>query len=191
MTHDNKNEQHGNNGNNGNKVETLTVGSVNFAPTPLSPTLMQEHIEGIMDAGSKNPPTPVLATANDTEPKLTIGYILQQMEKIRADSGHIHEALIRLQEMAPHAPSQYAQDSASEAKAKAINAVITAREATNQKLLDMYNTMYQDIKPESTLTRSDALSDLLSAVRHVADAGAWSEDFSTEIEGAIRKIFIQ
>jgi len=89
----------------------------------------------------------VKESAVDGGPALSVGYILSQMEKIRADSGYITEAFTNLSRITSHPPTLHASDTGATAKAEAIGDIVKAREATNQKLLSMYERMYDEIKP--------------------------------------------
>ena len=72
---------------------------------------------------------------------------LKRIEEIQHDNGHIYQALATLEKIpsnhsdAPGSP----EDVAGSAKAMAVAQVIECREATNQKLLDFYMTLYQNL----------------------------------------------
>ena len=105
----------------------------------------------IVDANLPEAPTlPETPTTGEIKnPELTIGYILGQMERIRADSKYIYEALKQISQIKTHEPSLNAHDIGSQAKAEAIGTIVNSREMTNQKLLDMYSKMYDDMKPSN------------------------------------------
>lgn len=95
-------------------------------------------------------PTQNAGTAETAEMP-TVAYILQQLDAIRQDNAHIHEALESLLAMsdgesgAPHSPG----NDLGPAKAAAIADVVKCRETTNQKLIDFYVRLYEDCKPQT------------------------------------------
>jgi len=96
----------------------------------------------------ETPTLPKTPTVSETKtPELTIGYILSQMEKIHADNKYIYEAITQVSAIKTHEPSMNAADYGSQSKADAIGIIVSSRETTNQKLLDMYNKMYEDLRP--------------------------------------------
>ncbi len=72
--------------------------------------------------------------------------ILKRIEEIQNDNGHIYQALSTLEKIpsirsdVPGAP----EDSAGCAKARAIAEIVKIREATNQKLLDFYMSLFRE-----------------------------------------------
>jgi len=80
-------------------------------------------------------------------PEEIVMYIMGQMEKIRSDNTYILEAFRQLNDMANHPPIAHASSDAAFAKAQAVGEIVKSREATNQKLLSMYERMYGDFKP--------------------------------------------
>ena len=116
--------------------------------------------DGNIIADANLPEAPALPEASTTgeikNPELTIGYVLGQIERIRADNKYIYEALKQISEIKTHEPSMNAADYASQAKAEAVGVIVNSRETTNQKLLDMYGKMYDDMKPSNaTSTAKD------------------------------------
>ena len=103
--------------------------------------IVDKNVNIVKDAAA------IIKTAGDGGPVLSVGYILGQMEKIRADSGYITEAFTNLGKITTHPPTMNAADLGASAKAEAIGDIVKAREATNQKLLSMYERMYDEIKP--------------------------------------------
>ncbi len=127
--------------------------------------------------------------SNTTEPKekLTINYILNQIEQIVKDTEYIHNALKQLAAMPTSAPG----DIAGQEKAKAIGEIVRSRETTNQQILRLYGKMYDDLNPREGNTKNKALemlseivkegsfyeseqgaevlSDILDTVRHIED----------------------
>lgn len=77
-------------------------------------------------------------TANTTT-KYTLDYVLEQIEKIQADTEHIKSAISGL--------SQNIQDP-SGSRADAFDGAVKSRETTNQRLISFYEKMYDDLKPK-------------------------------------------
>ena len=88
-------------------------------------------------------------TKTTTKPKdkLTINYVLNQIEQIVKDNEYIHNALEQLALMPKSDPG----DIAGQEKAKAIGDIVRCRETTNQQALRLYEKMYDDLKPQSVI----------------------------------------
>ena len=98
---------------------------------------------------------------NETPQKLTMEYLLQKIEEISKDQPYISEAISALEFVNSGGPG----DIGAQAKAHALGEIIKAREATNQKLLSLYEKMYEDIKPikeSMQLARFAKLQELFS-----------------------------
>ena len=80
--------------------------------------------------------------------KMTLDYVLGQIEKIAADTAHLKSAFEVLEKMDdgdsgdPGCPGNIL----GQAKAQAIADVVRSREATNQQLIAFYQKMYDDLK---------------------------------------------
>ena len=83
-----------------------------------------------------------------SEQKLSMNYVLEQMEKIMAETEYLHSTIAALHEMGPAAGPG---DLTGQAKAEALATVVKCRETTNQKMLSMYEKMYDDLKPEKPM----------------------------------------
>ena len=92
-----------------------------------------------------------LSQSGGDMPNLSINYILAQMERIAADTKYIESALEKLGNMAlPDAP--VSSNISGHSAAQAIGNIIVSRETTNQRLLQMYERMYDDLsKGQETL----------------------------------------
>ena len=128
--------------------------------------------------------------ANAAGPEMTPAYILSQMEKIRADNAYIYEALMSVREIKPHAPSMNAADYASQGKAEAIGDTVKAREATNLKLLSMYERMYAD---HFSNKKTDAIDEAkLNTLREIMDKlieNDAAETFAPSLNEVFKNIF--
>lgn len=98
--------------------------------------------------------------AKSAQPELTVGYILQQIEKIQQDNEHIYKALETLSAVVS---GQGPGDVAGEGKAKGIADTVKCRETTNQKLIAFYEKLYDDVKPPKS-TKETALEIISQAV---------------------------
>ena len=124
-------------------------------------------------------------TATMPEEKLTIDYILNQIEQIVKDTEYLRNALEHLALMPNSAPG----DIAGQEKAKAIGDIVRCRETTNQQALKLYEKMYDDLNPKEESTKNkvidmisemakklsfsepeqgaEAISNILDAIRHI------------------------
>jgi len=90
--------------------------------------------------------------------KLTIEYILRQIEKIFADNRHIHEAIAMLDGVKSGGPA----DIGSQAKAQGIADVVKCRETTNQQLLAFYTKIYNDLMEQKKDHRVEKIEQIKS-----------------------------
>ena len=82
-----------------------------------------------------------------TNTALTIAYLLEQIEAIAKGTSHLDPAVSELMEMTTGVMSDdCVPDIAGQAKANALATVIQCRETTNQRLLALYEKMYDDLK---------------------------------------------
>ncbi len=81
--------------------------------------------------------------SNNTE-KLTMDYVLGQIEKIATDTEYLHNTISELSKTNSVGPG----DLGTQAKAQAFEEIVKSREITNQKLLSLYEKMYDDLKPQ-------------------------------------------
>ena len=84
---------------------------------------------------------------NETPYKLTMEYLLQKIEEISKDQPYISEAITALEHVQSGGPG----DVGAQAKAHALGEIVKARETTNQKLLSLYEKMYDDLKPQQDM----------------------------------------
>ena len=112
----------------------------------------------------------------------TIESVMQCMKKILDDSDYIKDVLKNIVEI----PSGDAGDCGSpgdiagKAKAEAISTIVRERENTNQKLIDFYNEVYNDLKAQqfsaSDVEKKIQLLNTLSAI-----PGIHSRDFEDNL----------
>ena len=105
-----------------------------------------------------------VTTKNTKKEKLTINYVLNQIEQVVKDNEYIHKALEQLALMPKSDPG----DIAGQEKAKAIGDIVRCREATNQQALRLYEKMYDDLKPREQSTKNKALEMISGIVKEMA-----------------------
>lgn len=71
--------------------------------------------------------------------KLTVDYLLEQIEKIANDTDYLYKTIEALNSMEN---AGVPGDMTGHAKADALSSVVKSRETTNQQLLSMYMQMY-------------------------------------------------
>ncbi len=72
----------------------------------------------------------------ETNPTMTVEYVLSQIEKLSAEPAYVREAIEKIDNSAPD-------------KAPSIAAVVEARETTNRAVLDFYRQLYSDLNPQA------------------------------------------
>ena len=94
-------------------------------------------------------------TVNETLPqeKLSINYILEQIEAIQSQTDYLQNVITSLAETHSGGPG----DTGAQERARALGEVIVSRETTNQKLIAFYERLYDDLKPD----KAEALVNLL------------------------------
>ena len=80
----------------------------------------------------------------EQQEKLTLDYLLQKIEEISKEQPYISDAIKALENVKSGGPG----DVGAQAQAHALGEIVKAREATNQKLLSLYEKMYDDLKAE-------------------------------------------
>lgn len=122
-----------------------------------------------------------------TESVYNIEYILSQIAKIQEQTEYLNNALEKLSQMGdgesgnPGSPGNIQ----GQAKAQAICDIVRCRETTNQKMLSLYEKMYDDLKPLNENKKLDVLEKL-------AQIAANTDDFASEkseMLDYIRQIF--
>ncbi|MHB1153180.1 MAG: hypothetical protein ACYCWE_13285 [Eubacteriales bacterium] len=122
----------------------------------------------------------LIQTSNDyeeTPDEPSIKYILSRIDMIIREKEHIENALTTIQTMQLNeSPNGGFGD---QARAEAIQSTVQSRETTNQKILDMLDKMYDDLKPRQDDYRENILQKIIDA----ADgAGPFTEEKISLIE---------
>ena len=82
--------------------------------------------------------------------EISIAYLLEQIEKIAAQTDYLNVAIEKLAKLEYCAPEC---GSPPDERAKALGDIVRCRETTNQQLIAFYQKLYEDIKPEPSLTQ--------------------------------------
>lgn len=98
-----------------------------------------------------------------SEEKLSMNYVLEQMEKIMAETEYLHKTIEAIRSIDP---ASGPGDITGQAKAEALATVVKCRETTNQKMLAMYEKMYDDLKPQVP-TRKDKRDTVMDTLRMI------------------------
>lgn len=121
---------------NWNLEESITMSEVDNIKSPLTPLKNGADPE----IGFKPQPE---ESKNIGEKKLTVGYLLEQIEKIAAQTEYLNQAMSELRQMENAGPG----DMSTVGKSQALSKIVTCRETTNQTLIRFYEKLYDDIKP--------------------------------------------
>ena len=116
---------------------------------------------------------------NQISDKLTVDYILGKLEEIITGQAFLTDAVAKLGQMKSGGPG----DVGTQEQAKAVGEIVKAREATNQKLIALYEKMYDDLTSKETSLKEMAvkaldkaadsenkialITDALDAIRHI------------------------
>lgn len=104
--------------------------------------------------------TAAAAEGDNTEIRLTMGYVLSRIDLILNNTAYIHEAIAAIQKMEPGQPSLNAPDTSR----LAITNVVQARETTNQQMIRLLEKMYDDLKPKEPSEDIQKLQQLTDAL---------------------------
>lgn len=122
----------------------------------------------------------LLNSSEQRSEKLTMDYLLGKLEEISLGQAFLTDAISELGKMKSGGPG----DVGTQEQAKAVGEIIKAREATNQKLIALYEKMYDDLTSRQTSLKEmamkaleraaddegkiAAISDVLDAVQHLS-----------------------
>ena len=79
---------------------------------------------------------------------LTVNYLLEQIEKIAAQTDHIHSAIEQVSKLDYGAKEC---GSPPDDRATALADIVRCRETTNQQLIAFYQKLYHDLMPKPSL----------------------------------------
>lgn len=97
--------------------------------------------------------------AMETKPteKLTMDYVLGQIEKVATETEYLHNAISELSKTNSVGPG----DVGTQEKAHALGEIVTSREHTNQRLLSLYEKMYDDLKAQALPNERERIIDTM------------------------------
>ena len=98
-----------------------------------------------------------MAVETKSAGKLTMDYVLEQIEKIATETEYLHNAISELSKTNSCGPG----DVGTQEKAHALGEIVTSREHTNQRLLSLYEKMYDDLKSQSVPTERERIIDTM------------------------------
>lgn len=99
------------------------------------------------------------ATQNDS--LYTMEYCLTQIAKIQSETSHINDAFSQLSTVRSDGPG----DIGAQERARALGDVVRCRETTNQKLLEFYAKMYEDLR----VSNANVLTEAQNSLLHISD----------------------
>lgn len=123
----------------------------------------------------------VETTAKNTS-LYTMDHCLTQIALIQAETAHIREVFTQLSTVRSEGPG----DIGAAERAKALGDVVRCRETTNQRLLEFYTKMYEDLRNATAISITEAQKGLL----HISDkvAECCDEDCTFEALSEIAKM---
>ena len=126
-----------------------------------------------------------------TESVYNIEYILLQIAKIQEQTEYLNNAIDKLSQMGdgesgvPGSPGNIQ----GQAKAQAIGDIVRCRETTNQKMLSLYEKMYDDLKPENGNKKLDVLEKLTQITANTDDFASEKIEMLDSIKQICRENF--
>lgn len=121
-----------------------------------------------------------------SEEKLSMNYVLEQIEKIMQETEYLHSTIAALEAIGP---ASGPGDIAGANKAEALATVVKCRETTNQKMLALYEKMYDDLKPEKIAdVKTDKQLLALNAVENIFTSVDVDEDIAEQLNKILATI---
>ncbi len=102
-----------------------------------------------------------------SEDKLSMNYILEQIEKIALQTEYLNNAITEVSKITYNTEG----DIIGNAKAEALSDIVKCRETTNQKLLDFYEKLYDGLNPIKELKLQ-----AFHTIEHITDTGNLNEE---------------
>lgn len=96
--------------------------------------------------------------------KYNLEYALEQIERIANDKAYLTEAFDTLYAAASNNEPTIEQGGSNDKVAEAVADAVKCRETTNQKLIDFYSNMVDDLKPTKALDEKEMF------LKYVTDA---------------------
>ena len=125
-----------------------------------------EFLEDKMNENINNQTTETTqATETQSTSNYTMDYCLAQIAKIQSQAAYIQEVFTQLSTVRSESPG----DIGAAERAKALGDVVKCRETTNQKLLDFYMKMYDDLKTSTFSVVTESQKELAHVGSLIAD----------------------
>lgn len=96
----------------------------------------------------------------ESQPELTIGYVLARIEKIASQTAYLNKAIEEISKVQIGGAGVMGAGE----KANAIADVVRCRETTNQKLISFYEKLYNDLNPAKDEIRNKTFQLLEDAI---------------------------
>ncbi len=140
----------------------------------------KEFLEDKMNENINNQATQ--ETATEKASLYTMDHCMTQIALIQAQTAYINEAFAQLSTVRSEGPG----DIGAQERARALGEIVKCRETTNQKLLEFYAKMYEDLRNANSVLVADSVSKLT----HVGDkvAECCDEDNAFEALSEIAKM---
>lgn len=122
----------------------------------------------------------------NTQSKYSLDYVLEQIEKISTSSSYLDNAISELRQMET---ANGVGDIGNQAKALALADVVKYREQTNQKLIDFYIKMVNNLKLKESDYMQQKLKAFDSLLAQLAFVAAESPDTAIEAFTTMRDVF--
>ena len=117
--------------------------------------------------------------------KYNIEYALYQIERIANDKAYLTEAFDALYTAASNSETTYGQGGTNDKVAEAVADTVKARETTNQKLIEFYSKMVDDLKPAKELDEKEMFLKYVVSAEEKRRPGTGQPDYA-EIWQAIK-----
>lgn len=104
---------------------------------------------------------------------ITVEYILSQIEGIRKDNEYLNTVIAKLAQSEdisiPDLPHTMGESLGIVTKAEGFRDIVRCRETTNQKLIEFYEKVYNDIKPINPNSAKDLVVEMIRATNPGAE----------------------
>ena len=125
--------------------------------------------------------------------KVELNWLLQQISAIQSDTGYLHETIQQLAQMGDGDSGEGGAPGnlLGKAKAEALGDIVRCRETTNQKLLTLYEKMYDDCVHPNRLQADAAFhTELVRHLEEVESAEGRQADaaFHAELAKHLREV---
>ena len=145
--------------------KVYTVNNTNIPQNSGTPKEVAEAMANLLNSKSEQ----------ERSEKLTMDYLLGKLEEILQGQAFLTDAISELGKIKSGGPG----DVGAQEQAKAIGEIIKAREATNQRLIALYEKMYDDFTSKNTSLKEMAIKALERAADDQAKIAVLSDALDT------------